>query len=108
MINVIYAQPEENMALRLTEVISGNGFFALQFEFTKADTTPIFIENSAKLDALLKGALGRNAIIKRVLHYYNGENKICLIKPKQLRYWLRSIAVRDADDTFTDLIEAGY
>ncbi len=108
MINVIYAEPEDNMALRLTEVISGNGFFALQFEFTKADTIAIFIENSAKLDALLEGALGRNAVIKRVIQYHNGENKICLIKPKQLRYWLRSIAVRDADDTFADLIEAGY
>lgn len=32
------------------------------------------------------------------------QNRIVLIKPKQLRYWLESIALRDVDDTFDDII----
>ena len=36
------------------------------------------------------------------------ENIIYLIKPKQLRFWLKSIAIRDADETFVDLRNQGY
>jgi len=30
------------------------------------------------------------------------------IKPKAYRFWLKSIAVRDADETFADLVKMGY
>ncbi|HLP45746.1 MAG TPA: hypothetical protein VK469_07360 [Candidatus Kapabacteria bacterium] len=43
----------------------------------------------------------------RVLPIYD-KNVIFLVKPKQLRYWLSSIAVRDADETFEDLVKQGY
>ena len=36
------------------------------------------------------------------------ENVIYLIKPKQLRYWLRSVAIRDADETFAFLVNQEY
>ena len=48
-----------------------------------------------------------NVRMIRVLKIYN-KNVVYLIKPNQLRYWLKSIAVRDADDTFADLLEQGY
>ena len=48
-----------------------------------------------------------NILIKRNIRLYD-DKLILLIKPRQLRYWMKSIAVRDADETFADLIEMGY
>lgn len=44
--------------------------------------------------------------ITRILVIYE-DDVIYLIKPKTLRYWLRSMAIRDADDTFAYLRSQG-
>lgn len=46
-------------------------------------------------------------IINRILRLYD-HNVIFFVKPKNLRYWLRSVALRDADETFADLVEQEY
>jgi hypothetical protein len=43
----------------------------------------------------------------RVLRYYE-KNVILIVKPERLRYWIRSTAIRDADETLMDLREQGY
>jgi hypothetical protein len=43
----------------------------------------------------------------RVLRIYDG-NMILIIKPDRLRYWIRSVAIRDADDTIVDLVKQGF
>lgn len=43
----------------------------------------------------------------RVLRYY-ADNVILVVKPDRLRYWIRSTAIRDADDTLIDLRQQGY
>jgi len=43
----------------------------------------------------------------RLLRLYI-ENVMLLIKPDRLRYWIRSIAIRDADETIIDLRQQGY
>jgi hypothetical protein len=51
------------------------------------------------------------AIYQRVIRVYTHiDNYDCIffIKPLAQRYWLNSIALRDADDTFLDLKQAGY
>ncbi len=59
------------------------------------------------LENLVKNKVGKNIHITRVLRFYD-DNVIYLIKPKHYRFWLKSIAVRDADETFPDLIKMGY
>jgi type I restriction-modification system DNA methylase subunit len=44
--------------------------------------------------------------ISRIVRLYEG-NVIYLIKPNKLRYWTRSIAIRDADETFAELRTQG-
>jgi len=44
-----------------------------------------------------------SVLIKRVSNIYN-KNRIFLIKPKQLRFWLRMIALIDADTTIIDIV----
>lgn len=43
----------------------------------------------------------------RVLRFYQG-NVIVIVKPERLRYWIRSIAIRDADETLHDLRQQGF
>lgn len=43
----------------------------------------------------------------RVVRYYH-ENVVFIIKPDRLRYWIKSTAIRDADDTLIDLQRQGY
>ncbi len=44
--------------------------------------------------------------ITRIIRIYEAD-VIYLIKPKTLRYWLNSMAIRDADDTFAELTGQG-
>ena len=55
---------------------------------------------------LIKEYPHANLRIIRVIRLYD-ENAIYLIKPNQQRYWLRSVAVQDADETFYYLSQNG-
>ncbi len=53
----------------------------------------------------------RNVRITRVLRAYlhiDGYDVLVFIKPNLLRYWLKSVALRDTDETFADLKRAGF
>lgn len=43
----------------------------------------------------------------RVVRYYH-ENVVFIVKPDRLRYWIKSTAIRDADDTLVELQRQGY
>ncbi|WP_066434516.1 class I SAM-dependent DNA methyltransferase [Chryseobacterium sp. CCH4-E10] len=68
---------------------------------------PSSIENmESKLRTIINAKQGYNLWIKRIVKIYH-KNVIFLYKPNQKRYWLPSIAVRDADETFVDLYKQG-
>lgn len=60
-----------------------------------------------RLEKLLTTIVGPSLRCQRILRVFSG-NMLLLVKPAQLRYWLRSIAVRDADELFVELQERGY
>lgn len=63
------------------------------------------------LNKLLKNTTYQSAKITRILRAYfhaEGYDLIIFLKPNSLRYWLKSIALRDADDSFADLKRAGF
>jgi hypothetical protein len=64
-------------------------------------------ELEGKLDALLREKRGAGLNVTRIARLYDG-GCIYLLKPDRLRYWLRSIALRDADETLADLWEQGF
>jgi hypothetical protein len=86
-------------------------FICSIFEFgnkntiTKSLKTENEIENH--IAELVYNKIGTSYRINRVVKIYDGD-LIYLIKPKELRYWLQSIALRDADETIVDLYNAGY
>ena len=59
------------------------------------------------IESLAQKNLGTSLRLTRIVRLYEG-NVIYLIKPKKLRYWLKSIALRDADETFSDLRKQGF
>ena len=81
------------------------------FPFYYKDKPQIKTENPDELEAalyeLIQNNTTTNSRIVRMLRIYE-KNTIYLIKPKQTRYWLRSTAIRDADETFADLFAQGY
>ena len=61
-----------------------------------------------KLNSLLQEqGKGESLRIIRIARIYYG-NFVFLLKPDQLRYWLRSVAIRDADETLADLRAQGF
>jgi type I restriction-modification system DNA methylase subunit len=46
--------------------------------------------------------------VVRLYSHVKGYDCVYLIKPNAIRYWLHSIALRDADDTFYELAQEGY
>ncbi|MGD0548774.1 MAG: N-6 DNA methylase, partial [Terracidiphilus sp.] len=64
-------------------------------------------ELKGKLNTLLHEQQGINLNVTRIARIYDGRF-IFLLKPDRLRYWLRSIALRDADETLADLRAQGF
>lgn len=60
-----------------------------------------------KLNTLLREKRGAGLNVTRIARIYDGAC-IVLIKPDRLRYWLRSLALRDADETLADLSAQGF
>lgn len=77
--------------------VFGNG----KVDWTGAD------ELKGKLDVLLREKRGGGLNVTRIARIYDGAC-IYLLKPDRLRYWLRSIALLDADETLADLAEQGF
>jgi hypothetical protein len=62
-----------------------------------------------KVDALIHEKQSSPLRVARVARIYDSKgNFIFLLKPNRLRYWLRSIALRDADETLADLRAQGF
>lgn len=74
---------------------------APQIDLPKADNVTPYLEH------LLHRQHGSRLFVNRILRLYEG-NIIFMIKPDQKRYWLSSIALRDADETLVDLLKQGY
>lgn len=64
-------------------------------------------ELKPKLDTLLHEQQGTTLRVTRIARMYEG-SFVFLLKPEPLRYWLRSVALRDADETLADLRAQGF
>jgi hypothetical protein len=86
-----------------------NGFVCQPFYFGECpDLSCLEGELQEGLRALIyDDKTSANLRTIRVLRYYS-DNVLLIIKPNQLRYWIRSTAIRDADETLVDLRRQGY
>jgi len=98
--------------LKAMEPVKTDSFICYPFYFKEKPDVEFSKNNIEKLEKYLNILIDKkykraNLRMIRVMQIYD-KNAIYLIKPNQLRYWLKSIAIRDADDTFADLVEQGY
>lgn len=93
----------------LEPILLGSSFVC--YPFCYGDAPQIELPDKEKivpfLDELLHRRHSSRLFINRILRFYE-QNVIFMIKPNQKRYWLRSIALRDADETMIDLLAQGY
>ncbi len=62
---------------------------------------------TGRLDALLCASRGSSLTMTRVARVYD-TSFVFLLKPDRLRYWLPSVALKDADDVLADLRDQGF
>jgi hypothetical protein len=83
--------------------------FGLQeFCFDTATKSGLFTENNwdKKLPSIITKKESEVLQTKRVLCFMS-ENSVYFIKPAKLRYWLKSCAIRDADETCARIMQGG-
>jgi N-6 DNA Methylase len=64
-------------------------------------------ELRGRLNSLLCEQRSSSITVTRIARLYD-QNFVFLLKPDRLRYWLRSVALRDADDVLADLRVQGF
>jgi hypothetical protein len=96
-------------SLRAAPPVRMDGGICYPFYFGDAPSEPIDTGQAGALKVanLLDIHVSPSLRSQRILRFFHG-NMLFLLKPVQLRYWLRSIAVRDADEIFVELQQQGY
>lgn len=97
LVNPIYRKFRRNPPLRTS------AYICLQFSYGGPPHQSL--RTDEPLDEALRRLLHRrHAVVhvQRILRLYSG-NTIYLIKPNRLRYWIPSVAVRDADEAVVEL-----
>lgn len=101
--NLVYKR--NKFSQKLNRIIEGNYFYALEFSFNdKRGKSIAPIKSEEELEDILTHHVSPTKRINRLIKIY-GKNSITFIKPKNLRYWLKSIALRDIDDVFNDILD---
>jgi len=87
-----------------------DSYIVCSFYYKNKPQEPLFKNTKltdVDINAIVRNKIGNSVYVTKVLRLYDN-NTIYFIKPKQYRFWLKSVAVRDADETFADLIKMGY
>ena len=94
--------------LRADEAVFLDGLICQPFYFGEQPRSARLTENSREaLHELIYDQHYESLRTVRVLRFYS-ENMLLIVKPDRLRYWIRSTAIRDADETLVDLRQQGY
>ena len=93
--------------LRPAKTVHLFGLVCQAFCFGKAPEIDWSDDWTNELDELVHMQHGDAVRTTRMLRLYE-HNVIFLLKPNLLRYWTRSAAIRDADETLVDLRQQGY
>ena len=103
-INVIY----KRNSLQALEAQTWPGVICQPFVFGKGQVDWSGADElKDKLNVLLHEQKGTALHITRIARIYD-DSFVFLLKPDRLRYWLRSVALRDADETLADLRTQGF
>jgi len=95
---------KQNYSFKQGNSFETNSYIATCFHYTDKEIQFSFIPKTEKdFKEYFEKQTGKNQRITRIVKLYL-KDEIWFIKPKQLRYWLKSIGDRDAIDCFTDFL----
>lgn len=111
-LNAIYSKNNKSWQPGIIQIT--DSYIVYQFGFGKNNDLKSEYNESfnEEIETLIEDKISnRGVVYKKIVRFYSsidGYDCVFLIKPTTIRYWLNSIALRDADDTFIDLKEAGF
>ena len=100
-INSVY--DVNNKKFRLKTFYNTSACFIMHYEYSNSDITVEIVKNDNFDLSTLISDKKQTINIKKISLIYS-QNQIFIIKPKQLRYWLKSVALLDVDTTIADII----
>jgi hypothetical protein len=108
-LNLVYAQESQKFRLGDIVPIYGNSYLVAIFKYGKQEYEPVINNNLNTLNVgnITISKISSSLTSTRIIKIYE-KDSIVFIKPNQYRYWLPSIAYRDADKCVVDLFKAGY
>jgi hypothetical protein len=110
ILNLTYQKGEYEFK-PVRQIISDD-YVWVTFEHTNQtiDLEKQFTDQSEKtFKEILFDDISNNALtINKVITYYGRDNQISFIKPNKLKYWMRTIAYRDAENVKGDMFKNGY
>ncbi|GHT04460.1 type I endonuclease-methyltransferase fusion protein [Bacteroidia bacterium] len=110
VLNSIYQTEEKSF--QLFKILDAGKYYALHFEYLSGKVKTAK-ESTNDLEQYIEEIIPsvkdeqKTTHFQRIMKFY-GKDCIILVKPKQLRYWLPSIALRDADEVFADYYKSRY
>lgn len=107
-INELYA--DGNNSFKLTDIIlfEKENLIGTLFSYDDQDKVEpnIITENEiTQIGSLINFDINESLTATRIIQYY-APNIVLFVKPNQKRYWLASIAYRDADSVFADILNS--
>ncbi|MCS2947101.1 hypothetical protein NXX54_01385 [Bacteroides sp. BFG-638] len=105
ILNHMYA--DNGRIFKLSDIVRFNDdkFIGAVFTYDDVDVKEPKIlktDYSDEIEGLSKFKVSEHFSSTRIIRYYS-KNKVLFVKPNQMRYWLPSIAYRDADKTFANI-----
>ena len=104
MLGSIYDNLRAGLSMRFNGLICQSFYFEEEPQLSWLNNTREWLEPLQQLVYVQRGDTLRTA---RMVRIYDA-NVILTVKPDRLRYWIPSTAIRDADETLTDLFQQGY
>lgn len=108
-LNSVY---QKEKLFQLFKIIDSGKYYALHFSYS-SEAVISEIEKTPDLEQYIEEVIPTQKSNQQKIHIQKivkayGQDTIILAKPKKLRYWLQSIALRDADEAFADYIKSRY
>ncbi len=105
VLNQLYA--DNGKTFKLSDIVRFNDdkFIGTVFTYDTVDIKEprvLKTDYSEAIEGLAQFKVSEHFSSTRIIRYYS-KNKVLFVKPNQVRYWLPSIAYRDADKTFADI-----
>ena len=107
-----YTYKKGKYEFKLIRQVIYDDYVWVTFEHTNQSTAiekQLTTQSEKIFEEILYDDIANNAlIINRVIIYYGMNNQISFIKPNKLKYWMRTIAYRDAENIKSDMFKNGY